>query len=988
MKVLSINRNSLIVRLLFPILAVLIFQAIIFSGSIMYGGTIEEIREISFNKFNEQVLSRKNYLQRETQRTANLLKFEHDIQSELDSFLDSNQMDFSELTGDPQLVTELLENTVDHAISVLRQNTVTGAFIVFTQNNGDEYSGIYVRDLDPLLNPNDNSDIIMERGPSDVALKANISLGKSWLPSFDLTEEQDFVNSIYKPMVAAYKNKKTIIEDLGYWSRPYKLGIYDVEAISYSIPLRDKDGEPYGVIGIDLTLDYLRKLLNYDELADNKQAAYLLAIGDKAGLRFENVLINGPMFKGVLDIGGQTVFDEGPEYQDIYVMQEDGEEDATVYGSIHYLNLYNPNTLFEEDRWALVGVIKDTSLFDSVSRIKTNILISVLISLGVGVLGAVFTGLGFVKPIFTLASRLRDSDPEKTITLGRTRVKEIDDLALAVESLSSQVAESASRLSKIIGMVNIPIAAFEHDLNENRVFCTESFFKITGVENTHYQDNYISSTFFYELLKKIKRNPEHDLDDVYRYEDSDGSIRWIRIKIQEEKGKVLGVIEDATEEIRDKRKIEYERDHDMLTHLVNRRAFHTQTTRLMKQEDVGIAAYIMWDLDNLKYTNDTYGHDYGDEYIRTAAGILREINVYNGIIGRISGDEFHAFIYGYDDKEEIRSIVRALQKKLYNTTISMPDGTLFRIRASVGMAWYPDDSKNYYELVRFSDFAMYETKNNVKGSIGEFNLDNYTKDSFLLDSRAELNRFIDEELVEYVFQPIVDAREGSVFAYEALMRPQLKALKSPRDIIKLAQSQSKLYEIERITWFKSMDIFTNNIEDFGDAKLFVNSIPNHVLSNKDLNQLQHKYGEYLHRVVVEITENEQANEEITSKKKEMIMSWGSQLALDDFGSGYSNDIALLILTPAFIKIDMTIIRGIDKDLNRQKLLLNLLSYAKDRHIKVIAEGVERKAEMDKLIEYGIDYLQGYYIGKPHAIPQQTSPEVAREIRQTWKEKRG
>ena len=484
MKVLSINRNSLIVRLLFPILAVLIFQAILFSGSIMYGGTIEEIREISFNKFNEQVLSRKNYLQRETQRTANLLKFEHDIQSELDSFLDSNQMDFSELTGDPQLVTELLENTVDHTISVLRQNTVTGAFIVFTQNNGDEYSGIYVRDLDPLLNPNDNSDIIMERGPSDVALKANISLGKSWLPSFDLTEEQDFVNSIYKPMVAAYKNKKTIIEDLGYWSRPYKLGIYDVEAISYSIPLRDKDGEPYGVIGIDLTLDYLRKLLNYDELADNKQAAYLLAIGDKAGLRFENVLINGPMFKGVLDIGGQTVFDEGPEYQDIYVMQEDGEEDATVYGSIHYLNLYNPNTLFEEDRWALVGVIKDTSLFDSVSRIKTNILISVLISLGVGVLGAVFTGLGFVKPIFTLASRLRDSDPEKTITLGRTRVKEIDDLALAVESLSSQVAESASRLSKIIGMVNIPIAAFEHDLNENRVFVLKVSLRLQ-VSKTH-----------------------------------------------------------------------------------------------------------------------------------------------------------------------------------------------------------------------------------------------------------------------------------------------------------------------------------------------------------------------------------------------------------------------------------------------------------------------------------------------------------------------
>ena len=87
----------------------------------------------------------------------------------------------------------------------------------------------------------------------------------------------------------------------------------------------------------------------------------------------------------------------------------------------------------------------------------------------------------------------------------------------------------------------------------------------------------------------------------------------------------------------------------------------------------------------------------------------------------------------------------------------------------------------------------------------------------------------------------------------------------------------------------------------------------------------------------------------------------------------------LAITPDFVKIDMEIVRGIDKDLNRQQISKNLISYAKQRNIKIVAEGVETKEELEKLIEFGVDYIQGYYFSKPEFIPPEISEELVREI---------
>lgn len=966
--------NSIMFRLMRPMLIVLLVQGILFVVIVFGGGTIERFTENSFAILNERVRGRKNYLQNEIKKIwSNVEEFENHIQK---------QVNLVNLQKNPEKASELLENISDNAVVILRQRLVTGAFVVLEGDGDDQRKGIYIRDLDPSFNPTNNSDILMERGSMDIAKKLDVSLDRRWSANFKLAKQDEQAEFYYKPFLAAKEYKGISSKDLGYWSRPFRLNEDDAEVITYSIPLIDEQGEPYGVVGIELTLDYLRLMLHYDELAPDKQGSYLLGIGNNENTIFENVLSSGHMFKKLVGSKTETVFNKGSRYHNIYKMEKSTRVDKTTYGCVQYLNLYNVNTPFENDKWALIGIVEEGTILKPIRQLKSSVLLSLLISLIMGIILIFIVSMIFIKPVTNLVKKLRESNPDNPIVLDKTNIGELDELAAAIEYLSKNVADSASKLSQIIGMVNIPIGAFEYTQGENRVFCTSTLFEILGIDERDGGSRHISVSFFQNIIESIKRYPEPDLEDIYRYEKSDGTVKWIRLKTQEKNRKILGVAEDVTKDTLAKRKIEYERDHDILTHLLNRRAFSVTVKKKMEQEEIDNAALVMWDLDNLKYVNDTYGHDYGDQYIKMAASRLNEFTVYNSVVARMSGDEFYTFIYGYKDKEEVKDIVKNMQDKLHNTLLTMPDGNVFRIRASAGIAWYPDDSDNYEELIKYSDFAMYEVKNTDKGSVGEFNKNRYDKDSFLLHGKEELNRFIDEELVDFAFQPIVDAKTGKIFAYEALMRPRMETIKSPFDILRLAQSQSKLYEIERITWFKAMEAFENNRKKFGDAKIFINSIPNHVLSDNDIIKFEKKYKEHLSHIVVEIIENEQSNEQCTKKKQDTVASWNSSLALDDFGSGYNSEIALLVLSPAFIKIDMTIIRGIDKDLNRQKLLQNLLSYAKSRQIKVIAEGIETKEEMETLILFDVDYMQGYYLGKPNMIPGKIPKKLTKKIRQT------
>ena len=406
-------------------------------------------------------------------------------------------------------------------------------------------------------------------------------------------------------------------------------------------------------------------------------------------------------------------------------------------------------------------------------------------------------------------------------------------------------------------------------------------------------------------------------------------------------------------------------------------------------ERMGVAALMMMDLDNLKHINDTYGHDWGDQYIRRTGQCLRDNTPAGTVCARLSGDEFLVLFHGYRSRDEVREKIDHLTGAMQQSVALLPSGNALHISLSGGIAWYPDDGQDWETLKKYADFAMYQVKHADKGRVEEFDIGVYNREAYAERTRREFRQLLSNAQVFYCFQPIYSARSGRVVAYEALMRSDLPTLRSPATIMKLAREQGALYEIERITFTKALETFDSlcragSVSE--EAMLFVNSIASTCLSQADVDYIDSRWHELRRRMVIEITEEEAIDYEALERKRNA-PGFSGMFALDDYGSGYSNENTLLQLAPRFIKVDIAIIRGIDTSPDKQQILQNVVAYAHPRSMKIVAEGVETAAELRTVIELGADLLQGYFLARPAIVPGAIAPEAAGIIQELQRRKK-
>jgi len=392
---------------------------------------------------------------------------------------------------------------------------------------------------------------------------------------------------------------------------------------------------------------------------------------------------------------------------------------------------------------------------------------------------------------------------------------------------------------------------------------------------------------------------------------------------------------------------------------------------------------LFFDLDNLKYINDTFGHDIGDYLIIRAGDFFQEFSEYDGTVSRISGDEFAIYLHGYDSEEEIRERITQQFDRIDLFKIKTPDGEYRPIRFSCGLAWYPKDAKHEKDLLKYADFAMYEAKHKDKGTLFEFDPNAYQETYYLFENREAINLLLDEELIRFACQPIVNLKTGETFAYELLMRSLIDNFKNPMEILAVAAAQSKLYQLERLVFFKAFQMIDEYGKELGSRKIFINSIPSQILNQDDLHLLEEQYHHVFQMIVVEITEEEQSSETLW-KKANCLREKESKLAIDDFGSGYSNEVRILSISPDIVKIDMNLIQGIHKDQDKQNRVFALVEFFHDKQVAVVAEGVETYHDLITLIQMDIDYAQGYYIGRPEFCFSEVYQEVREEIVATSK----
>lgn len=979
-------------EILLPLLSVLIFDMLFMTAAILFGGVIKKLDQNAEDILTQQTENRGNYLLNEMiDNWSNLDRLSKEIDTKVEARLEQGQLALSDLGKNCDACTELLKDISPELINTMYSKQVSGIFVILSpcgaegETMPETLPGVYLRDLDPTAMPSEkNADLLWERAPTGVVRSGYITTDFGWQPVFSHEDSVDR-EFFYKPLEAVSENGSKLKErEYGYWTTgTYSLSGDKHTAISYTVPLMLEDGTVYGVLGIELLTEYIQSLLPAAELLEDNKGSYFLAVRPDEELFLTPVILAGDE-REVQEISGLR-----------FSLSQDGntaaDPDGSYYAAAKPLPIYSSHAPFDSDKWYLLGAGSRKNLFSFSRQIQTVLFLSIAAAFIVGFFGIVYASYRLSRPIRRLSEEVAKAERDNSMPdLPASGILEIDQFADSITHLGRKVVESSTRFLSIMDMASVELAGYELQKETDSVYVTDNFFTLLGIKDVDVSN--LTLEGFLQWQKKIEQSIDHftkeDGSVVYSVMQEDKTIRYLRAERQEKDGRQIGLIEDVTAATLERKRIEDERDSDSLTKLYARRGFKRAADNLfLKPDALKYAGLLMIDLDNLKTTNDRFGHNFGDLYIQTAGRCFVENTPESTLCARMSGDEFIVFFYGYDSREEIRRKVEELYQAIRAVKFVLPNGDNMGLSASGGVAWYPEDSRELSELMKYADFAMYQVKRSKKGEWKEFDIELFKEKQLQNQSRLELNEVLKTRNVDYFFQPIYENRKGNVYAYEALMRVDTPTLHSPDVVLRLAKEEERMHDIEVITLFRSAECYLELLKKEAvskEALLFVNSIANECMTKEEEEKYRALFGELQGRVVIEITEAENLDME-TIRKKSGVENFSGIFALDDFGSGYNSEINLLELSPKYVKVDTSIVRDMDKDSGKQSMIGSIVKYAHERDMLIVAEGIETAEELKTALMLGVDLLQGYYLARPAKIPESISDGAQAVIESFWKE---
>lgn len=363
---------------------------------------------------------------------------------------------------------------------------------------------------------------------------------------------------------------------------------------------------------------------------------------------------------------------------------------------------------------------------------------------------------------------------------------------------------------------------------------------------------------------------------------------------------------------------------------------------------------------------ETCGMAAVEEIVKTVSQTLRNADPEAQQIARISEDQF-VVVDSSETGKELEEWIRLVSGEFFRE-ISVCGSEEIR-------SWLLEVNYGYTKLNPGWDGIQLE--NMIHLAIGDMYLNRLrantsgqvSKEQDLAGLYNSFAKLMEQNLFRFFFQPIVDVRTSTIFAYEALMRTTPSVNMNPMEILSIAGEAGRLDEVNKMTIYGIMDRYVRDNADFRGRRVFINTIPGHLLGDEDCRRLVDRYWDYLDCFVFELLEySPTSDEELARLKRICKPGRQTQIAIDDFGTGHSNIINLLRYTPQIIKIDRELITGIESDHNRRLFVQNTIDFAHQNGIKALAEGVETLEELNTVIECGIDLIQGYYTGRPAENP--------------------
>jgi diguanylate cyclase (GGDEF)-like protein/PAS domain S-box-containing protein len=527
---------------------------------------------------------------------------------------------------------------------------------------------------------------------------------------------------------------------------------------------------------------------------------------------------------------------------------------------------------------------------------------------------------------------------------------------------------------------------WDWDLKQDNFYASERWKSIVGLDD----QASINPKKWFELI-----HPD-DYDDVqrtmnnhflgkvdhfeceYRLKHDRGNYVWVLTRgmavLDEENNPVR--FAGSQTDISDQKKIQdqfaHDALHDKLTLLPNRTLFNerlNQSFSRIRRHPEQTFAVLFVDLDNFKHVNDTLGHAAGDELLIRLAFRLKSICRGEDTVARWGGDEFTILVEDIKSIDDIKGYARRLLDSV-KEPLMIADQELF-VNTSIGIALSSQRYAAPGEVLRDADIAMYRAKESGKGQfvIFEESMHSKTTKRFQLDS--QLRRALEREEITMFYQPIMKLKENTLAGFETLMRwnhPQLGFV-SPAEFIPIAEENGLIYDLGRYAMEKSFSQLAQWRKKFGDFLFMSVNVSQRQIENHNFVDLLKKCIEQcdlpFNAIKVEMTESLLVTQPKLAKKVlERIQNLNVGLSIDDFGTGYSSLSSIHQYPFSVLKIDQSFVKNMDQNEKSSNMIRSIILIGEALNLDVIIEGLETQAALNKALEYGCQYGQGYLFSRP------------------------
>ena len=476
-------------------------------------------------------------------------------------------------------------------------------------------------------------------------------------------------------------------------------------------------------------------------------------------------------------------------------------------------------------------------------------------------------------------------------------------------------------------------------------------------------------------------------DVEYKIHRDDGTTLWANERgLVERDGdgrpvRLVGTLRIVTARKEAEARLVYESEHDAKTGLYNRAKVAAVLEDVIGHcrafDDHGL--YLSLGIDRISVVNDAFGHDTGDAVLREIAARLDARPSIADVVGRVSGDTY-GLIFAQCPEEQIEDLVIRVLETVRSHPIETPSGPL-HVTASVGCVAFPVGKETATDVMAKAELAMRQAKDAGRNTHFRYEetRDKAAADRELMAIAERVQRAMNDHRLLLAYQPIVRATNTEVAHYECLLRmiDEDGRISSAGAMMPAIEEIGLIGRIDRLV----LDLAVKELRDNPEISLALNVSGATTSDDAWLNKmvkLARDYPDVPHRMLVEITETAIMDDvNVAADFVSALRELGCNVALDDFGAGYTTFRNLRALPINVVKIDGSFVQRVSLERDNQIFVEALVTLAHGFDLETVAECVETSHDASILTAYGVDFLQGYYFGKPDTNrPWQSAGDAA------------